>query len=313
MQMPSLFHEEMLAGVDRQIRSALANDFWTDDLSLIRMCVAPWEIPALFKLPTGDPTSVIDQFELQAICQGHHCASNPPGDDDWTADIDDPMSVPLFSPLDVWKAVQRHAEGDPGVVPPPITCKVDTLLRNMQRGYAAVQHCVPQLVKEAHDLDLLAEALTTSESEGVKRRLKKLIAKRAVWTTKTPLKSDAAEKYRGRYSETALHSLRKLLEVFASVENNVVIRWVSPFIIPLIENAKEFQDATQRPKWLLYKAVTICKGQLPDNEHNRMLAESIVGEDYVLDYLEFLKPASTFASYAESQTSREFLRQLREM
>jgi hypothetical protein len=89
---------------------------------------------------------------------------------------------------------------------------------------------------------------------------------------------------------------------------------VSPSIIPLIESSAEFRDTTNLPKWLLYKAVTIHKGQLPEGEHNRMLAEAVNQDKYVEAYFDFLKPPPAPAPpQPDPIPERDYLEELRRL
>jgi hypothetical protein len=288
MEMPLLIQEKMLAGADYQIRMAVRSlGSHIDDPLVISMCVAPWDIPCLFGLPTGDPTSVVDGYELRAICFGHYYASNAPEHDEWKADIDDNIRVPLFSPLDVWKAKQRHSSGDPGVVPPPITCKTDKLLRNIRRGYELPIYFVTELATKAHDWDVM-EAALAGDGSSVTRLLGELIAEHELWKTSTYLERSAVGDYLEAYSQTPLAKLRKLLNVESSGRDSFVAKWVSPAIIPLVESSEEFRDKTSSPQWLLYKAVTIHKGLLPEEQHNLMTAAAIADCKYAKAYFDFV-------------------------
>jgi hypothetical protein len=314
MEMPLVLQEKMLAGVDYQIRMAVKSlGRHTDDPLVISMCVAPWDIPGLFDLPTGDPTAIVDGYELRAICFGHYYASNAPEHDDWKVDIDDNISVPMFSPLDVWKAKQRHVNGDPGVVPPPITCETDRLLRNIRRGYEAPIYCLKELATKAHDWDVMGAALAV-EGASVTRSLDELVAERVLWKTSTYLEGTAVGDYWDRYSQTPLASLRKLLNVESSGRDSFAAKWVSPSIIPLIASCEELRDRASSPQWLLYKAVTIHNCLLPEEQHNRMLAEAMNHDKYANAYFDFLKlPPTAALQQSDPVPERDYHEELRRL
>lgn len=294
MGMPMLLQEKMLAGVDYQIREMAAKGnfgFYVDDSKAIAMCFAPWDVAAVFELPTGDPTSAIDAYELKAVCHGHLYAIRPPDNDEWAADIElhAAVDVPLFSPLDVWRALQRKERADPGVQPLPLACDADCLLRNIRRGYESVWMRVKSLAQDSHDLFVLAAALADDDADAIVWRITKQLTVESVWLTRDYLEGDAAESYWENYSSTPLAKLRKVLGMATGHRKSFAAEWVSPSIIPLIELSPDFQDALQQPKWLLYKAVTICKGHLPEEQHNKMLAEALTDDAFAKGYLDFLK------------------------
>jgi hypothetical protein len=296
MEMPLLIQEKMLAGVDYQIRTVM-KDFTLDGMvreaALADLCMAPWDVAAVFALPTSDPTSVIDRYGLKALtCADLHLC-DPPRDaialenEPWATDIAAFQSIPLFSPLDVWKACRLKGQGHNGTVPPPISCETDKLLRNIHRGYETVRQ-VEELANRAHDQDILETALDAGDLLAVVRQLETLIAEHSVWKTRDYLEAGAAVEYREQYLKTTLSHLRSVMEVRHPSRPSCVATWVSPSIIPLIEQDEEYQEATRRTKWLLYKAVTVRKGTLPEEEHNRMVAEAMDEDHFAKAYMDLI-------------------------
>lgn len=302
MQLSNLFQEKVLAGLDRQIRELATNcsiDWLDRDVVLTNLCMAPWEIAGAFALVSTDPTAVIDRYGLKAVVTVDLHLCDPPLQADslenegWASGIEAFHSIPLFSPLDVWKAWRRREQGDSGIEPPPISCETDVLLRNLNRGYAALECSVDQLAVRAHDLVLLTAALAADSPFEQRESIDKIIHTKMLWRSKAHLDAEAARRYLQRYEGAGLVSLQKALGIAVDTSTSLSVEWVSPSIIPVIESAEGLEEATHRPKWLLYKAIVIQKGRLQEEDHNRMVAEAMNADQYAVAYFEFLKHAPT--------------------
>ena len=292
MEMPMIFNEKMLAGVDRQIRT-LVQDPEMDGVELQcilwELCLTPWDVAEVFGLPYAEIADLMDRYRLKAVATSWDYANaiGPPDIPDWNKGFYCEQAVPLFSPLNVFKAWRRYQDGDVGVEPPPATCEIDEVLRSMWRRWSDSCENLDLLIAKAHDADLVSAALSpdcgTDDAQ-----ISALAKEHGIWMVGESLEGQK-RRYWERYGATPLRRLRKVLGLSADGWLSSC-RWVSPSIIPLIESSAEFRDTTNLPKWLLYKAVTIHKGQLPEGEHNRMLAEAVNQDKYVEAYFDFLKP-----------------------
>jgi hypothetical protein len=290
----NLFLEKSLAGVHQQIRYLIqdASLDWLDQgLSLARMCFAPWEVAEIFGLPSTDPTSVVDRYSLRALTDVDLHLCDPPGvpgsfeDEPWATDLISVGSVPMFSPLEVWKAAQRWEEGDVGIQPPPISGRTDRLLRNINRGYESAEFCAQQLAEEAHDVFVLSAALKSGDPQTRLDEIELVARDQRLWRIQVRLSGESAERYLRSYLATVLAEVREVFNMAIKDRQALVADWVSPSIIQCIEQHEVFQESIRQPPWLYYKAATVVKGKLPEVEHNRMLAEAIGGDVYAKAYL----------------------------
>jgi hypothetical protein len=293
MDMPLLLQDRMLAEVHRQIRAAVNDremDYDDFQVTLWELCLAPWEVGLVFRRPYAEIADLMDRYDLKAIATSwdYVMAIGPPDIPDWNKGFYRERVVPLYSPHDVWKAWLRHQNGDVGVAPPPVACESDEVLRSIWRKWST--HCenLDSLIAMAHDADLIAAALSP-EVDAVESRIAELAKQHGIWMTENESLEGQAPRYWNTYGETPLSRLRTAYGLPTDV-NIPRCRWVSPTIIPLIESCEEFRDRTTSPQWLLYKAVTVHKGELPEEQHNLMTAAAIADCKYAKDYFDFLKP-----------------------
>jgi hypothetical protein len=297
MEIPDVLQEKVLWSLDLQIK-ATVNDWDMDHLDrkgrLAVLCLTPWELADAFRVPSGDPTEVIDRYRLRAVGFTDPRMTNPPVDErfpicePWATGIDGLDEVPIFSPLDVWKALRSKESGDLGVEPPPISCEADLLLRSLCRGYRAPMSCCDWLISEAQDISLIGAALSEDDPVAALSWLEELINTHRLWMFRSSLEGEAASRYWQDFSASPLNRLRKVFGMASESRSYVQVEWVSPLIISLIEAAPEFQDALHQPRWLLYKAVAITRGKLPEDQHNFMLGQALADDLEAKAYCEFL-------------------------
>ena len=285
MKLPPVLNEKIFYSGELFLRRLIDEEgYWHDNPLVACAFMAPWEVAEAFGLPTSDPTPAIDAFELKPICAGHPCCLSHPADSSWETSFGSGPDVPLYLPTDVWAAVQRKQHGDLGRTWPPLACDADRLLRSIQRHHAAPWNQLQRLAEEAHDLFVLAAALGDVPAGTLS--LIASLSGDSVWRIKEGLPNDPRRHYLDAYSKTYLSQLR---DVFGMSVPGHSAEWISPSIIPLIESAEAFQDAISQTKWLLYTAVTVHKQQLPEEQHNRMLFETISGDQYADAYFAYLK------------------------
>jgi hypothetical protein len=88
MEIPMIFNEKMLAGVDRQIRT-LVQDPEMDGVELQcilwELCLTPWDVAEVFGLPYAEIADLMDRYRLKAVATSWDYANaiGPPDIPDW--------------------------------------------------------------------------------------------------------------------------------------------------------------------------------------------------------------------------------------
>jgi len=297
VSLPDILNEKMLFLLDRELRRVVLDETIDPDdaqLQLVGMCVPPWEIASLFGLPTSDPTSVIDRYRLRAIATADYRVMDAPFDADgienqpWATDVSAVFSIPLFSPLDVWRAARARANGYMGIVPPPIKCESDRLICLIGRGYESITSEVTRLADKCHDLSVLAEALSSIETKCRVSDLEQIADSRGIWRTAVHLQGRRALSYLRGYASTALAWAREWVFDSPAGAREFTARWVSGSFIDVIESVEGYHEAVRTTKWLFYKHVAVNKGRLPEEQHNRMVVEAMCEDRYAKAYLDDL-------------------------
>lgn len=316
MTMPLIIQKKVLAGLDRQIEMTLT-DPKLDEMegwgTLVDLCLAPWHVAEMFEQPYAEIADLMDRYSLKPVTRSWNYEeyADPPDIPNWNKGFHEERVVPLYSPLGVFNAWSRWKDGDVGVKPPPVRSGVDEVLRSIWREWSFPYENINFLCANAHDAELIGAAL--SADSYTKNPIFPIAKENEIWIVKGWLGLDQRtgyasgyfypsgarrtkhhgeleeeeKQYCEQYSESPLRELRKVFDLDA-IRFAPDCTWLSPSIIPLVESLEEFQDRTNHPKWLLYKAVTVYAGQLPEAEHNRMLAEAVNHDKYAESYCDFL-------------------------
>jgi len=242
----------------------------------------PWRVAEAFSVDAEGLGDILDRYELQAIgTETVYLLLDQPSVHSLWTDTDD---IPLFSPLEVWRALERYRAGDLGRAVPAISCETDEVLRAINRGYESVVWHERLLTAGVHDGNLLSVVFGSS------------LEKIESWGGKPFWKSVVVAGYREETwhrEELDRHPrLRELWALYgASGEEgwDGHIRLVSPTFLAALESTEKFEEMRYSAQFLVYKAIVVCGGQLPEQDHNRMLMAATEGDEYALAYFRFLK------------------------